>query len=681
MFKIKSIQKYLSIEGLLETDLPDFTVLIGKNGSGKTHLLKAIQNGSVITSLDQNYSIEPTSSMPRPPMPTNPTQFVYLDSFTTAKKIEPTASSITNQTPNNQIAQQNNPMLAMFDSWRANFLTPFINEIKDTLVRAGVAEITENIDAYSVRDIYQFLASYKIEVGSEYAIALTEIFQRANLALVTQMAPDSSRAIIEPQGMMFVSNIKHVSERLKKTPLEVTRKNLEENGSWGSYTLFAPEITQIFSKYRDADIRNKNLRDGYSANERAMALSHKEFLVQFGQPPWDKISEILQEVGFKYKISPPSANLQEPCSLRLTGTDTELEIQHEDLSNGEKQILSTILALFVPDELRVNLVMPQLLLLDELDAPLHPSAFREWLDLIKTRIVEKLGIKCILTTHSPVTVALAPDDSIFEISNVDGVTTLTEINKNVAINKLTSGLPNLSVDYESRRFIITESDTDEKILGNLMESLKGSLSLTRSLTFMSVSKRKENQEKNSGYSVVLSTVNKFVERGNDKIFGVIDWDKRNNPNGRIKVLGHGSHNSMENVILDPLLIAALLLRDDEACLGREFSYIGLKTLTKEGRQKLSTMVQKIVLDKDSDKNQETIVNYFDGSSINVSKEYLLMNGHELENVIVARFPALNAYFGKGRGKIGAVIAGEILRDFPNFCPAPFVEIFFEISEA
>ena len=45
--KIELNQPHLSIKKLAPVDLPDFTVLIGRNGVGKTHLLEAIKAGHV----------------------------------------------------------------------------------------------------------------------------------------------------------------------------------------------------------------------------------------------------------------------------------------------------------------------------------------------------------------------------------------------------------------------------------------------------------------------------------------------------------------------------------------------------------------------------------------------------------------------------------------------------------
>ena len=39
--------KYLSIKGLTAVELPNFAVLIGRNGVGKTQLLDAVKNGHI----------------------------------------------------------------------------------------------------------------------------------------------------------------------------------------------------------------------------------------------------------------------------------------------------------------------------------------------------------------------------------------------------------------------------------------------------------------------------------------------------------------------------------------------------------------------------------------------------------------------------------------------------------
>jgi AAA15 family ATPase/GTPase len=49
--KLTFVKPYLSIESFPECELPKFTVLTGVNGSGKTHLLQAINSGHVKSSV------------------------------------------------------------------------------------------------------------------------------------------------------------------------------------------------------------------------------------------------------------------------------------------------------------------------------------------------------------------------------------------------------------------------------------------------------------------------------------------------------------------------------------------------------------------------------------------------------------------------------------------------------
>ena len=49
IMKIKFGQKYKSIMNFNEVDINDFSIFLGVNGSGKTHTLKAIQEGFVFT--------------------------------------------------------------------------------------------------------------------------------------------------------------------------------------------------------------------------------------------------------------------------------------------------------------------------------------------------------------------------------------------------------------------------------------------------------------------------------------------------------------------------------------------------------------------------------------------------------------------------------------------------------
>ena len=52
--ELKFEQTHKSIKSIPQLRLPDFCVLTGPNGSGKTHLLEAINNGSVRVTIDDS---------------------------------------------------------------------------------------------------------------------------------------------------------------------------------------------------------------------------------------------------------------------------------------------------------------------------------------------------------------------------------------------------------------------------------------------------------------------------------------------------------------------------------------------------------------------------------------------------------------------------------------------------
>lgn len=178
----------------------------------------------------------------------------------------------------------------------------------------------------------------------------------------------------------------------------------------GSFSIFDPQINQVLSAYRDHRSRNSLACDAARRGEAASGLSDQEFIERYGQPPWDQISELLVAFGLPYKAQAPSWRLDENVTLTLQRNLDDAKVVFTALSSGERVLLRFVLSIFRFDPLRVNLSVPKFLLLDEMDASLHPEMARRWLSTIRAELVERRGIKCILTTHSPTTVAVAPED-------------------------------------------------------------------------------------------------------------------------------------------------------------------------------------------------------------------------------------------------------------------------------
>src|SRR5690606_21408835 len=140
-----------------------------------------------------------------------------------------------------------------------------------------------------------------------------------------------------------------------------------------------------------------------------------------------------------------------PFELKLINTFNQSEVKFSDLSSGEKVLMSLALALY---NSKFDIEFPRVLLMDEPDASLHPTMSKQFLEIIENVFVKEKGVKVIITTHSPSTVALAKEEDLFVV-NKTGVR-IEKTTKDKALKILTSGVPSFSVNYENRRQVFVE---------------------------------------------------------------------------------------------------------------------------------------------------------------------------------------------------------------------------------
>ena len=135
------------------------------------------------------------------------------------------------------------------------------------------------------------------------------------------------------------------------------------------------------------------------------------YLTEGIKPPWILFNEILETARFNYRtVYINSKNEESPDEVKLLSNDNNIAISFNDLSSGESTIMALIFALYSSSN---NGKFPEVILFDEPDAHLHPSLADLFLNVVKDTIVRKNGVKVIMTTHSPSTVALAPEESIY----------------------------------------------------------------------------------------------------------------------------------------------------------------------------------------------------------------------------------------------------------------------------
>ncbi|WP_300399039.1 AAA family ATPase [uncultured Sphingobium sp.] len=510
-------------------------------------------------------------------------------------------------------------------------------------------------------------------LGEKDSGRISDIFVAAEQTFITP-APGNRPKILQLQAY-----VQRVAAKLGISPLQVTMAQMKLLAPWGSTDQFSINLPLLFGKYRDALVQNRLLQMSEADLGTASAMSEEVFIASFGSPPWDQINETLAAFGLPYEVTPPSLFNFDPVTVNLKKVGSEQIVGPQNLSSGEKVLLQFAVSSFHYDDHFISVSRPKILLLDEMDASLHPEMINRWLGAVQHGLVEAQGLHCIITTHSPTTVALAPDESLFEMKN--GRSGLAKISKQNAINGLTFGVPTLSINYSGRRQVFAESDTDAAIYESIYAIIKAHTQCERELNFLSTGLRdKNNGEFNAGCAIVKKTVDRLAELDNSSIFGIVDWDGEAISTDRIKVVAGGERNGIENVLLDPLLVALLLMKERRLPEGLQDidRFTGAQSLERPELQRLIDAIQIAVFPDGIDPVE---VSYLGGAKANVLRTYLEADDHALETALAKKFPALNKWTSRGRGELMKAVIEHVLSEHTFFCPVALPIVFEAIANA
>lgn len=357
-------------------------------------------------------------------------------------------------------------------------------------------------------------------------------------------------------------------------------------------------ISNLFFNYRLSEIELQ-----------AEGITSDEIIKKIGKKPWDIVREIIKASKLPFEINDPSRNkFRNSFILQLNHTVTKEPIKFSELSSGEKVLMSLALYLFSSQEKNV---FPKLLLLDEPDAHLHPSMSQQFINVIKNVLVDKYGVQVIMTTHSPSTVILAPNESVYEMS-IHEPRIRKSPTKNHAVSLLTAGLVYVG---EGTKYILVEDKDDVDFYSYIYSQLiiDGNINADIPLVFIPASTKINSGEiVSGGKGIVQGWVDKIYDSGLVNILnGLIDADNGNEiSDGVYKI----DRYSIENYLADPLLVYAALLDKEEApeiegielSVGEEYK---LKILGIEDLQKVIDVIVGIC-------EQEVKTNFPDVTELN-----------------------------------------------------------------
>lgn len=441
--KLKYKDGYKSIGPFDPIELADCTILTGVNGSGKTHLLRALKEGRAVID-----GIEPADIA-----------YFNLAEFRAENEKKLTRGELE--------AMQS-------DGWEmfANQSTKLGN------IKASLQVMKDEL--FGIKD-----DRYKL---------LESLAEEKNKAVL-----DITDGDLKSSDKTFAPRLKEFKTRIKKF---FQQPELQGNPHYhgiaamcSSLRVFPGTLTKMEFKKHYVPVV---LKDGFLPMQLGRifldhAIKEYEVFIKLcdespdvvpdklreqartrcrrpynGKTPWGIINEFLSEYGdFQYTITHPEPldadayfyGKDQPFWPSLKTADGAISIPYNELSSGEEVLFALALCLF---KTQSDNIFPKVLLLDEVDASLHPSMIEQLFRVIENVFIKK-GTRVILATHSPTTIALAPDDSVFVVNKTRSPNRIEKRDKKRALAILTQGFATLDqglilIDQTSQKpaVVITE---------------------------------------------------------------------------------------------------------------------------------------------------------------------------------------------------------------------------------
>ncbi len=425
--KVKFNQKYKSIVNFNETDIKDFSIFLGVNGSGKTHLLKAMQEGFVFA-----------DSIPKEKI-----SYFNLQTFLIKNQ--------KNVAPRNLDDEK-------LQAWN------ILNSQRQTF---------QNHDDQIKIIIGERKYPYDVEVSEaqkgQYIQLKKNILEFINSQ--TQNNPKIKKLL---KTGIFESD-KYASEITQAEFFKFANYNPDD------YELLE-SLSEVFLDYqKKLTVAKLFKKDGGEGLKGDKIKKLQE------QSPWNFVNNMFAEFGLPHTITYPKFNAGDLINSQAVLFQVKLfvddeEIDFEDLSSGEKILCALAITVYQDNKSK----FPELLLLDEIDASLHPSMIQHLLDVIENVFI-KNKCKVILATHSPTTVALASERSLFEVQKGKEIEKIKKISQADAINLLSEGIITFekglkiqkNIDDTKKLQIVTEGNNTEHIKkaiqildNNLLDQIK-----------------------------------------------------------------------------------------------------------------------------------------------------------------------------------------------------------------
>jgi ABC-type Mn2+/Zn2+ transport system ATPase subunit len=481
----------------------------------------------------------------------------------------------------------------------------------------------------------------------------------------------------QPHDASSWTFFKDLSEKSGKPVDEITEADILLGLSLSQMDLPEHNLPLNISLFQFKEAVNRLQRRTDYEDETNLALTEEQFFRAAGVAPWIRMNEAMRAANFPYEIRATRARLDQSLtsgSFDYLHSDGHA-ISHEGLSGGEQIILNLIAQSVFGAERH------HILLLDEVDAVLHPSAVQSLITGLQRSFVQR-GIPVLMVSHSPTTVALAPEDSLYVLKPSASGRVLCKTTREDALQELCVGIPMLRVGLIDRRVVFTESEYDRAFYEAIFLQQAKDLNSDYQLVFVESGRG----GKNANSEAVVKLVDSMVENGAEHVFGVIDYDSKNKSSDHVKVLAEGKAYTLENVLLDPLLMAIYLRKAGKIsadAIGID-PMDGIDSFAQFSQQKLQRVADSLlamyahrVLNSDQERVQWR---YKNGRYIDLPVSFLTLPGHDLVSHVEIK-NEFQAMFAGNKASPLQTRMPEVFREYRGWTPEVLVELMQVLAPA
>lgn len=432
---LKVTSRYKSLqEGFEWNNIPPFAVITGVNGVGKTQLLEVIKGRS---ERPDNRGIIPQINR-------EITSAAGLENLIFSESTTQRGLTLNGLVEYVQNSDQRLVTIRNLEKNIKNYQYHINN---------GLSQISQSIDRVEKLQIRNNIDSWRNEIRNLQN-------QKLNVHIYA-----------------YEEELKRIAKKLDKKVDELSEAEIREFAIDNFESLTnVDELTRFIANDNQRYMKRVTyLTETHQREEADMLVAQER--------PFQTINRIFRQYGFDYfdMLNPFPVDNKINGEIRFQGKEGEI-VDYNSLSSGEQAIVQFVIWSYGQD-FRGNRL--NTMVLDEPDAHLHPSMCKMMVEIFSEMSAKKEigggGIRIIITTHSPSTVAFTPEGSLFVMQReADNKRSIRPTTSEDAVEILSDGIFTFSramsqftqlSSSQKHNLVFVEGKTDVKHFNKAMQML------------------------------------------------------------------------------------------------------------------------------------------------------------------------------------------------------------------